>query len=203
MADHVTDHVTDARIPIDRRSALLRAAREVLAEKGLDAARVSEIVAHAGVAQGTFYLYFPSKYSLVVALTEQVMDQVLVAVEEAVANAATLREAIFAGVTAAFRATEGFRDIIGTLHASAGSVEIRVECERLYGPYYAYVAEMIRGAQATGEVDAAVSPELTGRLIVGLIEHAADACYVFHTETPTEAYVAEVARFIQRALGIL
>ncbi|HEX6817252.1 MAG TPA: TetR family transcriptional regulator [Ktedonobacterales bacterium] len=203
MADHATDHVTDVRIPIDRRAALLRAAREVLAEKGLDAARVSEIVARAGVAQGTFYLYFPSKYSLVVALTEQVMDQVLVAVEEAVAGTSTLREAIAAGVTAAFRATEGYRDIIGTLHSSAGSVEIRVECERLYEPYYAYVAEMIRGGQATGEVDAAVSPELTGRLIVGLIEHAADACYVFHTETPTEDYVSEVARFIQRALGIL
>lgn len=198
----MNDHVTDVRSPIDRRAELLRAAREVLAAKGLDAARVSEIVARAGVAQGTFYLYFPSKHSLVVALTEQVMEQVLVAVEEAVAGATTLREAIPRGVAAAFRATEGYRDIIGTLHASSGSVEIRAACEQLYGPYYAYVADMIRRGQATGEVDAAVSPELTGRLIVGLIEHAADACYVFHTETPTEAYIAEVARFIHRALGM-
>lgn len=194
--------MSDVRAPIDRRAELLRAAREVLAEKGLDAARVSEIVARAGVAQGTFYLYFPSKYSLVVALTEQVMAQVLLAVEEAVAGATTLREAIATGVAAAFHATEGYRDIIGTLHSSAGSVEIRAECEQLYGPYYAYVAEVIRRGQASGEVDVAVSPELTGRLIVGLIEHAADACYVFHTETPTADYIAEVARFIQRALGI-
>lgn len=188
--------------PVDRRAALLRAAREVLAEKGLDAARVSEIVARAGVAQGTFYLYFPSKYSLVVALTEQVMAQILAAVEEAIVRAPSLRAAIERGVAAAFRATERYRDIIGTLHASAGSVEIRVECEQLYEPYYAYVAEVIRRGQASGEVDAAVSPELSGRLIVGLIEHAADACYVFHTAAPTEAYVSEVARFIQRALGM-
>jgi AcrR family transcriptional regulator len=188
--------------PLDRRAELLRAAREVLAEKGLDAARVSEIVARAGVAQGTFYLYFPSKYSLVVALTEQVMAQILAAVEEVVAHAPSLRAAIELGVAAAFRATERYRDIIGTLHSSAGSVEIRVECERLYAPYYAYVAEMIRRGQTAGEVDPAVSPELSGRLIVGLIEHAADACYVFHTETPTDAYIGEVARFIQRALGI-
>lgn len=200
---HMADQMAEVRTPIDRRAQLLRAAREVLAEKGLDAARVSEIVARAGVAQGTFYLYFPSKFSLVVALTEEVMGEVLVAVEAAVTSTATLREAISAGVTAAFRATEGYRDIIGTLHSSAGSVEIRVKCERLYAPYYAYVADMIRGGQASGEIDAAVSPELTGRLIVGLIEHAADACYVFHTETPTEDYIREVARFVQRALGIL
>jgi AcrR family transcriptional regulator len=187
---------------MDRRAELLRAAREVLAEKGLDAARVSEIVARAGVAQGTFYLYFPSKYSLVVALTEEVMAQILAAVEEAIADAPTVRVAIDAGVAAAFRATERYRDIIGTLHASAGSVEIRVACEKLYEPYYAYVADLIRGGQASGEIDGAVSPDLSGRLIVGLIEHAADACYVFQTATPTAAYITEVARFIQRALGI-
>jgi len=194
--------MTDVRTHIDRRAELLRAAREVLAEKGLDAARVSEIVARAGVAQGTFYLYFPSKYSLVVALTEEVMAQVLAAVEEATAAAPSLHAAVEAGVTAVFRATGRYRDIIGTLHSSAGSVEIRAECERLYAPYYAYVANVIRRGQATGEIDPAVSPELSGRLIVGLIEHAADACYVLHTETPTEAYITEVARFVQRALGI-
>jgi AcrR family transcriptional regulator len=195
--------MTDVRASIDRRAELLRAAREVLAEKGLDAARVSEIVARAGVAQGTFYLYFPSKYSLVVALTEEVMAQILAAVEEATAGAPSLRAAVEAGVAAAFRATERYRDIIGTLHSSAGSVEIRAACERLYEPYYAYVADVIRRGQATGEVDREVSPELSGRLIVGLIEHAADACYVLHTETPTAAYITEVARFIQRALGIV
>ena len=195
-------HAPGDQAPLDRRAELLRAAREVLAEKGLDAARVSEIVSRAGVAQGTFYLYVPSKYSLVVALTEQVMAQILAAVEEAIARAPSLRAAIELGVAAAFRATERYRDIIGTLHSSAGSVEIRAECEQLYEPYYRYVADVIRRGQASGEVDAAVSPELSGRLIVGLIEHAADACYVFHTETPTEAYVSEVARFVQRALGI-
>jgi AcrR family transcriptional regulator len=187
---------------MDRRTELLRAAREVLAGKGLDAARVSEIVARAGVAQGTFYLYFPSKYSLVVALNEEVMAQILAAVKAAVADAPTLRDAIAAGVGAAFQATEGYRDIIDTLHSSAGSREIRAECERLYEPYYALVREMIHRGQAAGELDRTISPDLTARLIVGLIEHAADACYVLHTETPSQAYIVEVARFIQRALGV-
>jgi AcrR family transcriptional regulator len=194
--------MADVRATIDRRAELLRAAREVLAEKGLDAARVSAIVSRAGVAQGTFYLYFPSKYSLVVALTEEVMADVLAEVRAAFERADTLRDAIAAGVAAAFHATEGHRDIIGILHGSAGSVEIRAECERLYEPYYTFVAESIRRGQEHGEIDRGISPELTSRLVVGLIEHAADACFVLHTETPTEDYIAEVARFIQRALGL-
>ena len=56
------------RQSVDRRAALLDAARQIFAAKGVEAARVSEIVARAGVAQGTFYLYFTSKASLVLAL---------------------------------------------------------------------------------------------------------------------------------------
>ena len=62
---------TEIGSKLDRRAAILQAAREVLATKGLEAAKISDIVARAGVAQGTFYLYFPSKSSLVIALTEE------------------------------------------------------------------------------------------------------------------------------------
>ncbi len=40
---------------------LLRAATDVFYEHGFHGAKVSDITAAAGVAQGTFYLYFPSK----------------------------------------------------------------------------------------------------------------------------------------------
>jgi AcrR family transcriptional regulator len=47
-----------------RRNELKRAAIRVFAERGYHAARVSDIVSSAGVAQGTFYLYFESKQAL-------------------------------------------------------------------------------------------------------------------------------------------
>ncbi len=52
------------------RDRLLTAATEVFAAKGYSATRVSDIVGQAGVAQGTFYLYFKSKQ----ALFEQLID---------------------------------------------------------------------------------------------------------------------------------
>jgi AcrR family transcriptional regulator len=43
--------MTLMRQSVDRRAALLDAARQIFAAKGVEAARVSEIVARAGVAQ--------------------------------------------------------------------------------------------------------------------------------------------------------
>ncbi len=47
-----------------RREELKKAAIKVFSEHGYHSAKVSQIVAEAGVAQGTFYLYFNSKQEI-------------------------------------------------------------------------------------------------------------------------------------------
>ena len=59
----------------ERREQILTAARKVFREKGYDATTVADIVAEAGVAQGTFYLYFPSKKDAVISLAVRVLDE--------------------------------------------------------------------------------------------------------------------------------
>jgi AcrR family transcriptional regulator len=186
----------------ERRAALLRAAREVLAEKGLDAAKVSEIVARAGVAQGTFYLYFPSKLSLVIALAEDMDRHILAATQAAVARATTLAEGIDIGVAVAFEEMGRYRDVLGIIEARIGLVELRAQCAHLYQEYYAYVGGMIEQGQASGEVDRGVNPSIAARLIVGVLERAAEECYVLGQRAPDEEYVTEVARFVKRGLGL-
>lgn len=186
----------------ERRAALLKAAREVLAEKGLDAAKVSDIVARAGVAQGTFYLYFPSKLSLVIALAEDMDRQILAATQAAVARAKTLAEGIDVGVAVAFEEMGRYRDVLGIIEARIGLVELRSQCAHLYQEYYAYVAGMIEQGQASGEVDRDVNPQIAARLIVGVLERAAEECYVLGQRAPDEEYVREVARFVKHGLGM-
>jgi AcrR family transcriptional regulator len=55
----------------ERREQLLDAALVVLSAHGYSGAKVSDIVARAGVAQGTFYLYFRSKREVVLALLDR------------------------------------------------------------------------------------------------------------------------------------
>ncbi len=54
------------------RARLLQAATRVFAERGLEAARVDDIVAAARTSHGTFYLYFGNKEELFAALAEEV-----------------------------------------------------------------------------------------------------------------------------------
>jgi AcrR family transcriptional regulator len=54
----------------ERRLELLRAARDVFSTKGFHAAKIDDIVSKAGVAKGTFYLYFPDKRSVFVELVD-------------------------------------------------------------------------------------------------------------------------------------
>src|SRR5688500_9035886 len=56
--------------PDERRQQLLQAATWVFARKGYRHAGVSDIVARAGVARGTFYLYFGSKQQVFLSIVE-------------------------------------------------------------------------------------------------------------------------------------
>lgn len=55
----------------DKRARLLQAAEEVFVDRGIPQATIEEITARAGVAKGTFYLYFSRKDDLVTALQER------------------------------------------------------------------------------------------------------------------------------------
>ena len=54
-----------------KRSAILRAAVEVFAERGYDGARMREVAERAGVADGTLYLYFEGKEAILVSILEE------------------------------------------------------------------------------------------------------------------------------------
>ncbi len=55
----------------DRRAQLLNAAKKVFARKGYHSTNISDIVKEAGVARGTFYLYFSGKRAVFEALLDE------------------------------------------------------------------------------------------------------------------------------------
>ena len=63
--------------PDERRADIMRAAVEAFTEKGLENATVEDITKAAGVAKGTFYLYFVSKEHLLAALRERFVEDAL------------------------------------------------------------------------------------------------------------------------------
>lgn len=96
-----------------RRAEIVSAAAATFAERGLAATAVSDIVRAAGVAQGTFYLYFTSKDDVVLAVAERLGDVMIERIESAVAapqgtaveKLLALRD-VFADTSAAAQASE-------------------------------------------------------------------------------------------------
>lgn len=69
--------------PETRRAELVAAASALFAERGVAETAVSDIVRTAGVAQGTFYLYFDSKDAIVCAVAETLIDGMVARIEAA------------------------------------------------------------------------------------------------------------------------
>lgn len=97
----------------DNRAALVKAAREVYAEQGLDAP-MSGIARRAGVGQGVLYRHFPDRDAVAAAVLEENVRQV----EQAAAvGGATLAE-VLGIVTWHLTQSAAF---IGLLHADGAS----------------------------------------------------------------------------------
>ncbi|MCU0648698.1 MAG: TetR family transcriptional regulator [Gemmatimonadaceae bacterium] len=58
-----------------RRSALLEAARTLLAERPFAALTMDAVAQRTGLAKGTVFLYFPTKETLGLALVEELLDE--------------------------------------------------------------------------------------------------------------------------------
>ncbi|HEY2746657.1 MAG TPA: TetR/AcrR family transcriptional regulator [Polyangia bacterium] len=67
-------------------AAILDAAEELFAEKGLSAAHMNEIAAKAGVAVGTLYNHFEDRDALLSALVETRRDEILEVMDEFLAQ---------------------------------------------------------------------------------------------------------------------
>jgi AcrR family transcriptional regulator len=74
------------------RAAILRAAREVFAELGYEAAGVRDVVRRTELASGTFYNYFPDKESVLRALVEEDAADLRARLRAARASASTLEQ---------------------------------------------------------------------------------------------------------------
>jgi len=63
--------------PAVRKKEIVMAACELFKEKGFEQVTVSDIVKNVGVAQGTFYYYFATKYDILDAVIDHYMEDAI------------------------------------------------------------------------------------------------------------------------------
>jgi AcrR family transcriptional regulator len=167
--------------PDTRRAQLLDAATLVFARKGYRAASISDIIARAGVARGTFYLYFASKQAVFLAIVEAFHGRVrqeLGAAEAAPAGPdAGPKQILEAGFGRWLRFFAGHREATTVILREASSIDPRFEkgFADLRQTAVAHFAERYRRLQSAGLVRRTVSPELLAHLLLGMFDELLNA----------------------------
>src|ERR1700729_1434277 len=132
------------------RQALIEAGYQIMAEKGIDAATMSEISELADVGAGTAYNYFASKDELAMCVMEQVMDRLSQRIE-AVTNSFTDPAQVYAfGIHNVMKAATTDQRWRWLLRRS------EVIAEAMYRVMGPYAIRDIRHAVAAGRTGAGV-----------------------------------------------
>jgi TetR/AcrR family transcriptional regulator, fatty acid metabolism regulator protein len=188
--------------PEDRRRQLLDAATTVFAEKGYRNAGVGDIIARAGVARGTFYLYFASKQEIFLAIVEDFHGRVRRALETVDAAASDARTAgPRAALQASFRAWLGFfaahRDATRVILREASSIDPRFEkgFAELRQIAVAHFASRFRTLQQSGAARASIDPQLAAHLQIGMFDELLNTYVLGREHADLDALARQLADF--------
>jgi AcrR family transcriptional regulator len=182
---------------IDRRTQLLYAARTVFAKKGYEEATVSEIVSRAGVAQGTFYLYFPGKESLAGAFAELLSERFANLAAEKTARSRSFESALVRTFEASYQVADEHRDIFLIANRGLELVDDLDEWMNRTAPARDWLEGFVRYWQAEGAVDARVRPPIIARVLRDSLDRAAKAFILFGDRN----YGRDLAELLRRGLA--
>jgi AcrR family transcriptional regulator len=178
------------------RNRVLEAAELVFGEKGYYGASVTEITRAAGVAQGTFYLYFRGKKEIFLDLVDDLGRRLASATLDASATATSYAEAERLGFKAFFDLARSRRHIY----------RIIAECDRVdpvsYRRFYADLADTYKKANAAAAARGEIvdsDPEVLAYCMLGVGHFLAMRYLLWDEDLPPATEDAAIA-FVQRGL---
>jgi TetR/AcrR family transcriptional regulator, fatty acid metabolism regulator protein len=139
-----------------RRAELVNAARSTFSASGVESTSIADIVRAAGVAQGTFYLYFESKDEVIVAVVEQIADQLMETLAAALGDGGRTPEERLLRIGSVFADVSQDRDLTdieGFIHRPENQRLHDRFAERFLPRLVPFVEEVIRDGVEDGSFD--------------------------------------------------
>ena len=201
MTDSQSVAVETAQDPLSRRRQLLATAKRLFLERGFDQTSVSAIVREAGVAQGTFYLYFKSKQALLPYFRADVLAHYQRAFEESTADRAQRADARL--VRALARIHEIMAEqvpVVRVLRQATSSEEI----EQIWLEGRETLSQPLAGLLAIGREDGSFTVDddrMAAHLALALLDDLLFESLVWSRPAPPAQTLAHATRFLLRALG--
>ncbi len=181
------------------RRSLLAAAEEVFGEAGYTGASVAEIVRRAGVAQGTFYVYFPDKKAVFEELVRVLNHEMRRHLSQAIEGLDHRVDMERAGFEAFFSWVAEHRALYKLVReAEFVDPEIfRWHYDTLARGY----SDGLKAAMDRGDIDADVDPNVVAHVLMGIAEFLGGRWVIVDHRQPTADELSDVMEFIRRGLG--
>ncbi len=180
------------------RQKLLDAAEHVFGQAGYHNAGIAEITRRAGVALGTFYLYFPDKRAVFDELVRTLNHRLRREVQVAIADLGDRVEQEVVGFEAFFRFLQHHRNLYQVIR-QAESVD-----PALHRWHYETLAKGyvrgLRAAQAAGQIAADLDPETVAYALMGIAEAVGMRWVHWEERRPGVAARRSLRLLIERAL---
>jgi len=187
------------RQKIERRDAILAAARKVFAQKGYDGSTVADIAKEAGVAAGTVYLYFASKTDLFAGLNVQLFKVINQALEVAEAPP-DLVGSTRCRIQGVFEAARQHSDLVRLVFLNPDPrSEVARRLKRADEERLRPLAELLRGGMEAGIVRSG-DAYLLARIINGLVIMGLYQCFVQSDGRLVDVYQDTITSMIVGAL---
>ena len=180
------------------RKRLLEAAEQVFCDLGYHEASIVKITEAAGVAQGTFYLYFEGKQEIFEDVALNLNERLRHALSEAAAGAATRREAEELGLRAFLQFTADNPALYRVMRQAefVARDALRDHYERVMGPY----ARNLEVAMGRGEI-AVGNPHILAFVLGGAAEVFGMRQSLWPEDPLSEEDIAELVRILWRTVG--
>jgi AcrR family transcriptional regulator len=180
------------------RSKLLAAAEKVFGEQGYERASIVDITRAAGVAQGTFYVYFPGKKDVFVELVNELGNRLRRTLAEAVAGLDDRLEVERAGLYAFLEFVKEHHNLYKIVR-QAEFVD-----EESYRNYYTRLADGYRkglkAAMKKGEFKK-LDPEAMAFALMAIFDFLGMRWVLWEGELPPRKVLDDVFTFIAHGLA--
>ena len=157
----------------ERRQQILSVAREVFAKRGYHQTTIDDIVAQAGVARGTFYLYFEDKRAVFSDLVDRFAGQLSMAIVRIVTDDAgrSVTEQVRENIRAIIATSLADRAMTKILFTDAVGIDPAFDrkLQTFYDTVVQLLTESLKDGQALGIV-ADGEPRVLAYLTIGALK---------------------------------
>ena len=169
-----------------RRAQILEAALQCFGRKGLEATRIDDIVATAGLSKGAIYFHFDSKDAIFEGLFES-FEQAIFGEWERLEESDEALEALRQAGASALHTLLGMRPLLQAWVEFIRQPTSRARMADMYALSRERLAAMVRTGVASGQLRAC-DPTHVGATLTALVEGLLLQAFVDETYDPLEAW---------------